>query len=192
MTAGNVGTRHLILGLLAREPMSGYDIKRFLKSLNWLIGTPSFGSLYPTLHALLQDGLVIEESSSRQNRRTRKVYSITQAGKQTLQDWINQPVAPDVSLKNFVMRLVLAGNFPRAGLIAHLQQRRSQVAIHLATLEQITRTPDGQMDFEERLALDFGLNLAVAELAWLDSALNWLFQRLPTEVAQGKSVASEV
>jgi PadR family transcriptional regulator AphA len=192
MTAGNVGTRHLILGLLAREPMSGYDIKRFLKSLNWLIGTPSFGSLYSTLHALLQDGLVIEESSSRQNRRTRKVYSITQAGKQALQDWINQPVAPDVSLKNFVMRLVLAGSFPRAGLIAHLQQRRSQVAIHLATLEQITRTPDGQMDFEERLALDFGLNLAVAELAWLDSALNWLFQRLPTEVAQGKSVASEV
>jgi PadR family transcriptional regulator AphA len=192
MTAGNVGTRHLILGLLAREPMSGYDIKRFLKSLNWLTGSPSFGSLYSTLHALLQDGLVTEESSSRQNRRTRKVYSITQAGKQALQDWINQPVAPDVSLKNFVMRLVLAGSFPRAGLIAHLQQRRSQVAIHLATLEQITRTPDGQMDFKERLALDFGLNLAVAELAWLDSALNWLFQLLPTEVAQGESVASEI
>jgi len=172
--------------------MSGYDIKYFLKSLNWLVGSPSFGSLYPTLRTLLQDGLVIEESSSRQNRRTRRVYSITEAGKQVLQDWIDQPVAPDVSLKSFVMRLVLAGSFSRAGLVAHLQQRRSQVAIHLATLEQITRMPDGQMGFEERLALDYGLNLAAAELAWLDSTLNRLLQPLPMEVAQGESVASEI
>jgi DNA-binding PadR family transcriptional regulator len=55
MAAGNVSLRHLILGLLTRKPMSGYDIKRFLKGLNWLIGSPSDGSLYPNLRALLQE-----------------------------------------------------------------------------------------------------------------------------------------
>ena len=29
---------------LAQQPMSGYDIKRFLKGLSWLIGSPSSGS----------------------------------------------------------------------------------------------------------------------------------------------------
>jgi len=190
MTAGSVGTPYLILGLLARKPMSGYDIKHFLKSLNWLVGSPSFGSLYPTLRDLLKDGLVVEESPSRQNRRTRKVYGITEAGKRALQDWIIQPAAPDVSLKDFVMRLVLAGSFSRAGLVTHLQQRRSQVATHLVTLEQFARMPDEEVGFGERLALDYGLNLAAAELAWLDNTLSRLFEPLPAEVARGESVAS--
>jgi DNA-binding PadR family transcriptional regulator len=55
MAAGTVSLRYFVLGLLAQEPMSGYDIKRFLKGLNWLIGSPSDGSLYPNLRALLQE-----------------------------------------------------------------------------------------------------------------------------------------
>jgi PadR family transcriptional regulator AphA len=192
MTASNVSLRHLILGLLTREAMSGYDIKRFLKSLSWLVGSPSFGSLYPALRALLQDGLVTESSDPHENKRVRKVYSITEAGKRALQDWVNRPVAPDASLKSFVMRLVLAGNFPRVGLITHLQQRRSQVAIHLATLEQITGAPHEEGEWQQRLALDYGLTLAAAELAWLDSTLNRLFQPLPMEVVQGEGATSEV
>ena len=31
-----VRSRYFILGLLARQSMSGYDIKRFFKSLSWL------------------------------------------------------------------------------------------------------------------------------------------------------------
>jgi PadR family transcriptional regulator AphA len=51
--------------------MSGYDIKRFLKSLGWLIDGPSFGSLYPALRALLKDGLVTVEVVSSQDRPPR-------------------------------------------------------------------------------------------------------------------------
>ena len=131
--------------------MSGYDIKRFLKSFSWLVGSPSFGGLYPALRALLQEGLVTEDSSLYKGRRPRKVYSITEAGERALQDWINQPLAPDTPLKSFAMRLILASKFPRPLLIAHLQQRRSQVAVHLATLAQITGVLDEEMDLEERL-----------------------------------------
>ena len=45
--------------------MSGYDIKRLLKSLNWLVGSPSFGTLYPTLH----DGLVSVTAGFQGSRR---------------------------------------------------------------------------------------------------------------------------
>ena len=58
MAGSTVSFRYFVLGLLAQRSMSGYDIKRFLKSLSWLIGSPSFGSLYPALHALLKDELV--------------------------------------------------------------------------------------------------------------------------------------
>jgi len=191
MTASSVSLRHLILGLLTQKPMSGYDIKRFLKSLSWLIGSPSFGSLYPALRSLLRDGLVVESGDPNRNKRARRIYSITGSGEGALQGWINQPVAPDASLKSFVMRLVLARCFPRAGLVAHLQQRRSQVTVHLATLEQVRRAADDKIEWGQRLALDYGVTLAAAELVWLDSALNQLLQSLPTEVAQEERVFSE-
>ena len=53
--------RHFILGLLTQQPMSGYGIKRSLKSLSWLIDSPSFGSIYPALRTLQEDGLVTVE-----------------------------------------------------------------------------------------------------------------------------------
>ena len=55
MPTGTGSFRYSILGLLTHEPMSGYDIKRFLESLGWLVGSPSYGSIYPALHALLED-----------------------------------------------------------------------------------------------------------------------------------------
>ena len=155
--------------------MSGYDIKRFLKNLSWLIDVPSFGSLYPSLHALLKDGLVTMEVVVRQDRPPRKIYTITEAGKEALQAWLSQPSEPNASLKKFVMRLALAGQLSQVGLLAHLEQRRARVAAQKASLEQfIAKGEDA--DLGERLMLNYELSLAAAELAWLDSTLARLSQ----------------
>jgi DNA-binding PadR family transcriptional regulator len=169
--------------------MSGYDIKCLLESWSWLVDSPSFGSLYPTLHALQDDGLVTVERVPGQGKPARKVYTITEAGMQALREWVDQPVAQDASLKTFIMRLILASNFSHTGLIAYLQQRRSQVTVHRATLEQIAGTLDEMGDLGQRLASDYGLALASAELVWLDSALEHLSQQpLPMEVVRNGSV----
>jgi len=188
-----VSIRHLILGLLSQQPMSGYDIKRFLKSLSWLVDSPSFGSIYPTLRALQEDGLVTMEEVLRQGKQPRKIHTITEAGRQALREWVDQPSSPDVSLKTFLMRLILAGSFSHTGLIVHLQQRRSQIGVHYATLKQIMETLDEMADSGQRLTFDYGLALATVELAWLDSKLELLSQQsLPVEVVKGDGVTSTV
>ena len=188
-----VSIRHLVLGLLTQQSMSGYDVKRFLKSLSWLIDSPSFGSLYPTLHALRENGLVTVEVVPRQGKLSRKIYTITEAGRQALREWVDQPVAPGASLKTFVLRLLLASNLSHIGLITHLQQRRSQVAAHCATLNQIAEALSGTMDSGQRLTFGYGLTLATAELTWLDSTLEQLSQQpLPVEVVKGDGVALAV
>lgn len=185
--------RYFILGLLTRRPMSGYDIKRHLKSLGWLIGSPSFGSLYPALHALLKDGLATVEVIPREDKPPRKIYSVTEVGRRALQEWINQPAVPDASLKAFLMRLMLASHLSYSDLIAHLAQRRSQVAAHHSALGRVAEALD-ETDVGQRLVLDYGLAIASAELAWLDSTLNQLSQPsqqpLPMELVQGDSVTS--
>jgi DNA-binding PadR family transcriptional regulator len=183
-----VSVRHVILGLLSQQPMSGYDIKHFLKNLDWLVGSFSFGSIYPALHALLTDSLVTVDVVYHQDRPPRKIYSITEAGRQALQEWVNQPVVPGASLKAFLMRLMLASNFSHAGLIAYLEQRRSQVKVQRAALEQVTRAQDETTDLGQHLALDYGLAVAIAELAWLDRTLERLSEQpLPMKVTQGNS-----
>ena len=49
-----------ILGLLKRQPMHGYDLRKRLRSDFGLLSSLSFGSLYPALARLEQDGAVRE------------------------------------------------------------------------------------------------------------------------------------
>jgi PadR family transcriptional regulator AphA len=170
MINGGVSFRYVVLGLLAQRPMSGYDIKRLLECLSWLIGSSSFGNIYPTLHALLNDGLVTVDVVPHQDRPPRKVYTVSQEGRRALQEWLAQPVPPSASLKAFIMRLIVAQDLAQEGLIAHLAQRRAQVAAHRDALQGFSAGQE-QAGVGWRLALDYGLAVADTELAWLDRAL---------------------
>jgi DNA-binding PadR family transcriptional regulator len=151
--------------------MSGYDIRRFLKSLGSLLGAPSFSAIYPALHALLEDGLATVEVVSRPDKPPRKIYTITEAGAQALQEWVAQPVASSAKLKSFVMHLMLVGDLSHAGLFRHLQQRRETVAVQQSTLEQTIQELGERAGRGQRLALELGLATTSAELAWLDGEL---------------------
>jgi DNA-binding PadR family transcriptional regulator len=181
MSMATVSIRQLVLGLLAQEPMSGYDIRRYLKSLNWLVGSPSFGSLYPTLRALLQDGLVTVDIVLRSDRPACKIYQVTQEGERALQELLDKPAAADPSLETFVKRLVLAANLSPSRLVADLEERRAQVSAYCDSLDRIAASLDGQNEPERRLAIDFGLAMARAETAWIDEALGRLSQQTAME-----------
>lgn len=53
-----------ILGLLKRQPMHGYDLRKRLRNDVGLLSTLSFGSLYPALARLEHDGAVREVDQS--------------------------------------------------------------------------------------------------------------------------------
>jgi hypothetical protein len=120
---------------------------------------------------LREEGLVTVEIVPGVDRPPRKIYSIEEAGQQALQAWIEQPISSELALKAFVMRLLLAGNFPPASLAAYLRQRRTQVATQRADLVRMTETLHTGTDLGLNLALNYGLELASAEMAWLDSTL---------------------
>lgn len=179
---------HFILGLLTQEPMSGYDIKRFLESLGWLVGSPSYGAIYPALHALLQDGLVTVQVLSDNNKPPRKIYTITRAGERALHEWILQPFDPNASTRAFTMRLILATHLSVDGLIAHLQQRYKQVADRRAGLAKMNDGLEKELDIGQRLTRDYGMRMAHAELLWLESVL----QQLAAQPALNDSLSREL
>lgn len=177
MSTAKVSLRYFVLGLLAQQPMSGYDIKRFVKGLSWLIGSPSSGSLYPALRSLLEEQLVSVEIVPGVDKPPRKIYSIEPDGRDVLQAWIEKPVVSNAPLKSFVMRLLLADSFTPANLAAYLKQRRTQVATHKADLAKMSETLSSSTDLGLRLALNYGLELASAEMNWLENTLGKLDER---------------
>jgi PadR family transcriptional regulator AphA len=186
MPVGNRDFRHFILGLLFEQPMSGYDIKQYLESLGWLVGSPSFGAIYPALHGLLEDNLVTLEIIAYENKPPRKLYSITPAGRQALDEWLHQPLLLGASSRAFVMRLLLSPLLSQEGLAAHLKQRQQQVTEQLAALKQTIGETDPPSLSGPSLASDYGMTIANTELAWLEDLMAALQTKTAPEELVGK------
>jgi DNA-binding PadR family transcriptional regulator len=69
--------RSAVLALLDDRPMHGYEMIQELEERTGGRWTPSAGSIYPTLQLLEDEGLVTPEEVD-----GRKVYSLTEAGKE--------------------------------------------------------------------------------------------------------------
>jgi len=74
----------LILSLLKRRPMYGYELAATVKqetdgAFEWRAG-----SLYPNLHKLEKDGLVRAEWQGKPEGRQRKYYELTEKGEAVL------------------------------------------------------------------------------------------------------------
>jgi PadR family transcriptional regulator PadR len=76
-------TEILILSLLARHPMYGYEISQQLKQQSGGYFEMKEGLLYPALHRMQQNGWLASEWRSVDGRR-RKYYALTSAGQSVL------------------------------------------------------------------------------------------------------------
>ena len=80
----------IILKLLAENGrMYGYEITQKVKELSNEEIQLTFGALYPILHKLEADGLLVTESEIVDNR-ARKYYSLTPAGNEIAKEKIEQ------------------------------------------------------------------------------------------------------
>jgi len=71
----------VVLALLEREPMHGYQLIAELDSLFGESYEPSTGTVYPAIRALEDEGLVRSTAAGR-----RSVYSLTAVGRRALED----------------------------------------------------------------------------------------------------------
>lgn len=87
--AGRMGRgdiRTAILVALAEEPMHGYQIIQSIEKSTRGAWKPSPGSIYPTLQLLADEGLVTAEQVGE-----RKVYSLTDAGREAAAEFSSGP-----------------------------------------------------------------------------------------------------
>ena len=74
----------LILSLLSRKPMYGYEIAATVHRDTDGAFTWREGSLYPSLHKMQADGLIVGEWEEKETGRKRRYYRITKKGRAAL------------------------------------------------------------------------------------------------------------
>jgi PadR family transcriptional regulator, regulatory protein AphA len=130
-------TAYVILGMLNREPRSGYEIKAAVDGSTRFFWAASYGQIYPELKRLAEAGLV-EGVDSPTGGRKRTVYAITAAGKEALVGWLRQPPQTYELREEGLLKLFFAGALPpeeAAEILRSMREHRLDVVERLRGIE---------------------------------------------------------
>ncbi|RMF17094.1 MAG: PadR family transcriptional regulator [Candidatus Dadabacteria bacterium] len=160
--------RHVILGLLDRDPMSGYDIKKRLREDLPGFWNVSDGQLYPMLRRLEQDG-AIQPYTDHLRDEDRHAWTITEAGREELHAWLLEPVRRIGDFKDpFLMRLAFFDRLPRSVVEQRLRSQMRQGADFQDRIEDARSTYQPGVTSFQRTLLDYALLGAEIRACFLD------------------------
>lgn len=183
-----------ILGLLMERDHHGYEVRAQLRDQLGIWANVSFGSIYPALARLERDGCVEvvipgetrigslstgslsgERASLRSlrtspglGRRGRKVYRITERGRQQFVTLLADPATLDDS-KGFSLRMALAKYLTPILRVGLLERRRADLIKRLAEVRAGARNE--KLDTYARSVMEHAAQGVELDLAWID---NWL------------------
>lgn len=129
-------TRLLVLGLLARRPMHGYEIRKQLELgqvTSWTDVLP--GSIYHALKKLSAEGLIEVKSTEKTGHRVRAVYGITPAGHTAFEALLSQAwrTVPRAFPSSLYLAMVFWQDAKRADVLQALQGLQGELERELAT-----------------------------------------------------------
>ena len=159
--------RTICLGILTRGDATGYEIKKLFEEDGYQhFIEASFGSIYPALNRLTEEGLVSVREEAQQKRPDRKVYSITQSGRTAFLAALMKPLPEDKHRSPFVFAMLFSHLLPpervRALLDEYIRQSR-------AKLGQIAEHDPQHTAPGERFVMGLGRAIYVAMLEFLEN-----------------------
>jgi DNA-binding PadR family transcriptional regulator len=167
-------TTFAVLGQLAYGPSSGYEVKARLEAGAAYFWHASYSQVYAELRRLEGLGLVTEERVVQEGRPNKRVYTITEAGREALRGWLAEPWGLAHLRDESLVKLTLSGPLAREEVVAHMrrlkaahERRRADFEARIAELPQ-----DAALHL--RLALRKGVHAQTAFAAWCQEVVDEL------------------
>jgi PadR family transcriptional regulator, regulatory protein AphA len=136
-------TAYVILGMLRKSPMSGYEIKALVDHSTRFFWAASYGQIYPELRRLSEAGMV-EGADEPTGGRKRTVYKLTSAGEKRLKEWLRQPPAIFEMREEGLLKLFFADALPPGEAIEIVRAMRSHRERVNRALREIEAGKDGE------------------------------------------------
>jgi DNA-binding PadR family transcriptional regulator len=165
--------REVILTVLARGEMTGYEITKDFEAVYVHFWRASHQQVYRELARLNKDGRVTVKVVAQEARPDKKVYAITKRGLDELKQWILAPTEPPRPQYDLLVKLL--GSHVVDGQVFHreLERIRGRAQEWVSELRAMrreclrTRTTWSEHDKILFLTLRRGLLLGLAQLRWL-------------------------
>jgi DNA-binding PadR family transcriptional regulator len=154
-----------LLALLAKEPAHGYELKARLEQVfGDAYPSPNIGQIYVTLQRLERDGLVDSQDVVQTTRPNKRVYELTDAGREAVLTWMDRPSDGPRVRDDFFMKLALSENAGAADRLGLINRQRRHYLSQMRALTELVA--DSERPIPQLLIEGAMLHLQ-ADLDWL-------------------------
>ena len=130
-----MNVRALCLAILNFGDATGYEIrKKSAEGEYSYFVDASYGSIYPALAKLEDEGLVTCREEAQSGKPSRKIYSITDVGRDEFHTALKSPPQKDSFKSEFLLIAICAPMMQRADLTAAIEVRITQLEDELAII----------------------------------------------------------
>lgn len=167
----------IVLGLLAFNEYSLYDLKKVMEQSTSMFYNTSIGSIHPALKKLEKQGYVtVKEQAT--GKRIKKIYQRTEAGALAFQNWIKEPIAIFKTKDEAMLRLFYMGHI-KGDASANIQVYIDEVDQWIAALSslyeanKIIKVPTEyrQIAFFQLATIRYGLDVLKFGKTWYQELL---------------------
>src|SRR5260370_19589132 len=155
------------MGLLAEEPLHGYEVKNRFEAMLGGTWEVNIGQIYTTLQRLERDGLVRPMGAG--GDRGKLLYELSPEGQKALNEWLAQPDSgPQQLHEEIYVKLLLATRLANGDLGQLLGRQKRAYLQRLRDLNRLEERArrDGRIDLA-RLVRGALLHTE-ADLKWVD------------------------
>lgn len=170
---------HAILGFLHYSPFSGYDLKKAFDTSVRHFWPADQSQIYRTLGRLADKGWANLEIVEQADRPDRKVYHLTDAGREELRRWLGSPLPVKEHRNANLVQVFFAGQMNDDEVLAIFEREAERVRDTLARYDQVPGEAQPYVDmvgspreaFFWFLTLECGTYMFRSQLAWLESVI---------------------
>jgi PadR family transcriptional regulator AphA len=171
-------TEYALLGLLTFGPASGYELDRLAARSIDYFWRPAKSKIYAVLPRLVEQGLAEGRHQEQQGRPDKQVYSLTDAGRRALRDWLDEEEPPPTVVRSGpLLKLFFGAEADEALVRRSLERWRGRAESQLAALRAIEAGIDVGADFFPYLTLLHGIAAAESTVTWATEAIARLDRR---------------
>ncbi|TDJ45193.1 MAG: PadR family transcriptional regulator [Gammaproteobacteria bacterium] len=179
----------LCLGLLCDGDASGYDLKKQFESTFKHFYPAGYGSIYPSLAVLADQGLVQCHAMPQDKKPDRKVYRITEAGRQVFETSLAD-ASPEHKLRSeYLVAMYFADYLEPEQLEQMLTNWNQTLSDGVARLDLIEQEFGPDVPPGTRFVLGFGKALATAMASYVEENRSLL---LPATSTRNKRVDARI
>ena len=170
-------TKFAILGILSIAPGSGYDIKKYCDTVIANVWHENYGHIYPVLNSLLAEGVIRRQEGEQEEGSRRKIYEITQKGREEFIEWLGEPAGYAPVRSEFMLKFLFSSSLPRENILQMISEYRVR---HQRKYDELVQT---QKDLEAdyfiisadrkqylKAALRYGIISSEAAIKWCGEA----------------------